>query len=108
MWFRRRRQADCLRTCPVCGGHLPCPINWEPSGDEHWRIAMRCGDCDSRYELTITNERAKRLDHELDVDLQAIRRVLNTLDRERMADEIEQFVTALDQGLIDAGDFSPR
>ena len=108
MWPRRRRPPDALRSCPLCRGRFPCPVCWEPSDEQHWLIVMRCGDCGSRYEITVTNERAKRLDRELDLDQRAIRRVLDTLDRERMAAEIEDFVTALDRDLIDPADVAPR
>jgi hypothetical protein len=108
MWFRRRRPSDSLRSCPLCHGRFPCPITWEPSDETHWLIAMRCGDCGSWYELTVSNERAKQFDRELDVDQRAIRRGLEAMDRERMAAEIEGFVTALGRDLIDATDFAPR
>jgi hypothetical protein len=108
MWLRRRRASDPLRSCPLCHGPFTCPISWEPSDDEHWLIVMRCGDCGCWYELTVGNERARQLDRELDVDQRAIRRGLEAMDRERMAAEIEGFVTALGRDLIDPADFAPR
>jgi hypothetical protein len=110
MWFRRRipQPLDTVRSCPVCHGQFTCPISWEPRGERHWHLVMHCGDCDWWYEETIDNARAAQLDRELDGDQRAIRRVLNHLDRERMAAEIDLFVTALGQDLIDPGDFAPH
>ncbi len=99
---------DGLRRCPVCDGRFPCPMTWEPVDDRHWHIDIRCGDCGWWYEMTASNARAAEYDRELDCDQWPIRRALNRLDRERMATEIELFVTALGQDLIDPGDFAPR
>jgi hypothetical protein len=81
-------------------------MNWGPADDRHWHIELRCGDCGWWYEMTVTNARAADLDRELDADQWPIRRVLTDLDRTRMATEIERFVTALGQDLIEPGDFA--
>ena len=75
----RLRRADAVRRCPSCGSDFPCPMHWEPAGDEHWWVRLRCGDCGHWYEATITNERARRLDAELDADVRAITRALEQL-----------------------------
>jgi hypothetical protein len=106
--LRRATALDSLRICPVCHGHFVCPMSWGPSDDLHWHLVMRCGDCGWRYEETVTNARAAEYDRELDYDQATIRRVVSRLDRERMAAEVELFVTALGQDLIDAGDFAPH
>lgn len=76
---KRPRRADTLRRCPECGGRLPCPMSWEPAGDEHWWIRLRCGDCGAWYEVTVSNERARRFDAELDADMREIARALDQL-----------------------------
>ncbi|HET9740751.1 MAG TPA: zinc ribbon domain-containing protein [Solirubrobacteraceae bacterium] len=78
--FRKRpRRVDALRRCPECGGRLPCPMSREPAGDEHWWVRLRCGDCGAWYEVTISNERARRFDAEFDADMRAIARALEEL-----------------------------
>ena len=106
--FTRPVVRDGLRSCPVCAGRYPCPMDWGPADDRHWHIVLRCGDCGWWYDMTVTNARAAEYDRELDADQWPIRRVLTNLDRERMATEIDLFVTALDQDLIGPGDFAPR
>ena len=97
-----------VRRCPVCRGRAPCPIQWEPAGDDHWWIRLRCGACGHWYETTISNERAKRLDAELDADAAAIRHAAERTDHERMSGEIETFVAALRCGAITPDDFDIR
>ena len=101
--FSRRR--DPLRRCPACRGRLACPMDWHESDDTHWHVDLRCGDCGYRWDLEIHDSRASRYDIELDVDRLAMRRALERLDLERMADEVETFATALSRDLIDPADF---
>jgi hypothetical protein len=101
MFLRR----DPLRRCPACRGRLACPLDWYESDDTHWHIDLRCGDCGHRWALEIDDSRAARYDIELDVDRTCIRRALERLDLERMADEVETFATALSRDLIEPADF---
>ncbi|HEX2411110.1 MAG TPA: hypothetical protein VHJ39_08085 [Solirubrobacteraceae bacterium] len=43
-------------------------MSWEPSGDEHWSIDLRCADCEHRWNAVIDDERAARYEAELDAD----------------------------------------
>ena len=52
----------------------------------------------------VDNSRAARFDMELDGD--AIRRTLSSLDLERMAAEVEMFAAALSRDLIEPADFA--
>jgi hypothetical protein len=85
-----------------------CPVEWHESGDERWWILLRCGECRSEREVTITDEIAKRFGADLDTSQREIERAVRLLDEERMAGEIEAFAVALQRDLIDAGDFTPR
>jgi len=109
MRFRRsarRRKADPLRSCPACRSPFVCPIEWEPSDDRHWWIALRCGECGARWEETVDDARAARYDIELDCDIQPIRRAVAMLDLARMADEADAFAAALAHDLIEPADFA--
>jgi hypothetical protein len=109
MLFRRsssRRQTDLLRTCPACRGRLVCPIAWEPADDSHWDIDLRCGDCEHRWQMVVDDRRAARYDVQLDDDLFVIKRTLRRLELERMSDEVEAFVIALERDLIEPADFA--
>ena len=81
-------------------------MGWEPVGDEHWSIDMRCGDCGHWWNTVITNRRAERLDVELDGDMYVLRQALRSLDLERMTAEVEAFAAALDRDLVEPADFA--
>ena len=85
---------------------LACPIEWEPSDDDHWAIHLRCGDCGHAWDAIIDNTRAARYVVELDSDMAAIRRSLRHFDLARMAIEVEAFAAALADDLIEPADFT--
>jgi hypothetical protein len=84
-----------------------CPIEWEPLGDAHWLMAMRCGQCGTWLEMIVPNDVAAAMDVELDRQQTAIAAAADALERERMAAEAEAFIAALERDLIDADDFRP-
>jgi hypothetical protein len=80
-------------------------MTWREHDAAHWHIDVRCGECGNRWEV-VHNDRAKRYDIELDIDVSAIRRALERLDLERMAIDAETFATALARDLIEPADFA--
>jgi hypothetical protein len=97
-----------LQVCSHCHADYVCPVEWQESGDEHWWLLLRCGECRREREVTIPDEVAKRFGADLDASQREIERVLRELDEERMAGEVEAFAQALQRDLVDAGDFTPR
>ena len=75
-------------------------------GAEHWRILLRCGECETWREVMVTNEVARRYDDELNRRAAVVAASWERLDRERMIGEVESMTTALRLGLIDAADFA--
>jgi hypothetical protein len=90
----------------MCGRDFVNPVDWEPVGSEHWRILLRCGECETWREVTVTNAVAQRYDVELDRRAAVLKASWERLDRERMIGEVEAMTTALRRGLIDAADFA--
>ena len=82
------------------------PIDWEPVTPEAWWMQLRCGECHTYREVTVTNAVAERFDRELDRRADVIARTLHKLDTERMAQQVETMIGALRHGLIDAADFA--
>lgn len=97
-----------LPFCPACGSSCVCPIEWEPDGAEHWMIQLHCGACDVWRDARVTNAEAKAFDLELDRQIASIERTLAAIERERMLEQADVFVAALERDLIDATDFSTR
>jgi transcription elongation factor Elf1 len=98
--------ASGLHRCPDCGRDRVCPVDWEAVDEEHWEIALRCGECGTRRDVLATNAEAAEYDVVLDRQQRTIERALTRLDAERMAQELERFVRALADDLIDANDFA--
>ena len=110
--FNRLRKRDRpdpdlhLERCAMCHADFVNPVDWEPVGDTHWWMLLRCGACDTWREVTTTNEVAARFDLELDRRLDIVARALHRLDSRRMAAEVETMILALRHGLVDAADFA--
>ena len=84
-----------------------CLMDWEPAGELHWLIGLRCGECGAWREALVTNEEAHAFDLELGRQTAEIARALERLDRERMTADIDTLVAALRHDLVDAADFAP-
>jgi hypothetical protein len=97
---------DGLHRCPECGRDFVCPVEWDTVGEEHWLIALRCGECGHWREELVTNERANDYDLTLDRQCSKISDALRRIDRERMEAELDVLIAALDRDLIDAADFA--
>ena len=95
-----------LEACAMCATDFVNPVDWEPVGDTHWWMLLRCGACDTWREVTVTNEVAARFDLELDRRMDVVARALERLDRSRMVVEVETMIQALRHGLVDATDFA--
>jgi hypothetical protein len=95
-----------LETCLLCGRDYVNPVDWEPVEGDHWWMLLRCGECDTWRELTVTDAVAERYDTELDRRLDVLDGALHRLDRQRMVGEVEALVVALRRGLVDAADFA--
>ena len=95
-----------LETCGMCLRDFVNPVDWEPVGDTHWWMLLRCGACDTWREVTVANDTAMRYDVELDRRADAITRAAQRLESQQMAAEVETLITALQRDLIDAADFA--
>ena len=95
-----------LEHCALCGDDYVNPVDWEPVGDTHSWMLLRCGACDTWRETTVTNAIASRFDFELDRRLDVLARTLDRIDRRRMAADVETMIEALRRGLVDAADFA--
>ena len=92
--------------CPSCTAAFLCPMDWGTVDDERWWVLSRCGECGHWTETVVTNEQAKRLDLELNLQQALIRRTAERFEAERKAAEADAFIAALQRDLIDAGDFA--
>jgi hypothetical protein len=95
-----------LETCLVCNRDFVNPVDWEPLDGGRWWMLLRCGECDTWREVTVTDAVAERYDSELDARLDVLDDALHVLEHERMVGDVETMVAALRSGLVDAADFA--
>ena len=94
-----------LHTCFHCAGELVYPLDWSEEGPRHWRIVLRCPECESRREGVFDQGAVERLDDELDRGSSALLGDLRRMTHANMSEEVEFFVRALDADLITPSDF---
>ena len=97
--------SDELHVCFHCAGELAYPLDWSEEGARHWRVILRCPDCESRREGVFEQTIVERLDDELDRAAGALLGDLRRLTHANMSEEIEFFIRALDADLIVPSDF---
>ena len=95
-----------LIDCASCGADCVSPIDWETADKTHWWIRLRCGACETRREVVVSDEVAQSYDRALKRHCAVIARAVERLDHERMAAELDAFIGALDRDLIDASWFT--
>jgi hypothetical protein len=96
---------DQLHVCFHCSGELVFPLDWSEEGHRHWRIVLRCPECESRREGIFEQSAVERLEDELDRAAAALLGDLRRVTHANMSDEIEFFIRALDADLIVPSDF---
>jgi hypothetical protein len=94
-----------LHVCFHCAGELVYPLDWSEEGSRHWRIVLRCPECESRREGVFDQATVERLDDELDRGSSALLGDLRRMTHANMSEEIEFFARALDADLILPSDF---
>jgi hypothetical protein len=94
-----------LHICFHCAGELVYPLDWSEEGPRHWRIVLRCPECESRREGVFDQAAVERLDDELDRGSSALLGDLRRMTHANMSEEIEFFARALDADLIPPSDF---
>jgi hypothetical protein len=97
--------AEPLHVCFHCAGELVHPIDWAEAGSNHWRILLRCPECEATREGVFEQRAVERLDDELDRATGALLSDLQRVTHANMAEEIELFVRALEADLIVPSDF---
>jgi hypothetical protein len=94
-----------LHVCFNCAGMLVYPLDWTEEGPRHWRIVLRCPECEARREGVFEQAVVERLDDELDRGSAALLSDLKRITHANMSDEVEFFIRALEADLIVPSDF---
>jgi hypothetical protein len=94
-----------LCRCGSCGSMLVQPLDWALVGRSHWRVVLRCPNCEWTGTGVFDQEAVDRYDRDLDRGTRSLTNTLARVARACMEAEIEQFTRALDAGLIQPFDF---
>jgi len=94
-----------LHVCFHCSGELVYPLDWCEEGNRHWRVMLRCPECESRREGVFEQAIVEQLDDELDRGSSALLSDLRRMTHANMSEEIDFFVRALQADLITPTDF---
>jgi hypothetical protein len=98
-------EAEQLHVCFHCSGELVYPLDWAEEGARHWRVVLRCPECEARREGVFEQTIVERLDDELDRGSSALLSDLRRMTHANMSEEIDFFVRALEADLITPSDF---
>jgi uncharacterized Zn finger protein len=94
-----------LEHCPQCHADFVVPAEYAEAGERHWWMLLRCAQCETMREILVDDDAAEAFDLALDRGLNAIKRTVERLERERMTVEAATLKAALERDLIDASDF---
>jgi hypothetical protein len=94
-----------VHLCPECGSGLVHPIDWATAGEGHWRVVLRCPECEWRsvgfYEQAVLD----RFDQLLDAGTDSLKADLRKLERMNMEEELRRFSALLAGDLVLPEDF---
>lgn len=99
---------DPLHVCFNCTSELVYPLDWAEEGTRHWRIVLRCPECEALREGVFEQAVVEQLDDELDRAAGTLLSDLKRITHANMADEVEFFVRALEADVIVPSDFELR
>jgi hypothetical protein len=94
-----------LHICFNCRSELVFPLDWVEAGERHWRILLRCPECEAHREGVFEQDIVERLDDELERAANRLLDELRQVTYANMSDEIDFFVRALDADLVVPSDF---
>jgi hypothetical protein len=94
-----------LCRCGSCGSMLVQPIDWALIGRTHWRVTLRCPNCEWSGTGVFAQDAVDRFDRDLDRGMRKLQSTLTRVSRACMEAEIESFARALETDLILPFDF---
>lgn len=94
-----------LHVCPDCSGELVYPIRWEERSGDSWEITLRCPDCEWWHTGDYHDDEVDQFDEVLNDGTEKLLEDLRMFSRVNMEEDVERFVQALDNGLIEPMDF---
>jgi hypothetical protein len=101
----RETEPEPLHICNSCGGELVYPLDWVDEDEAHWRMLLRCPDCENVREGIFTQLTIDVFADELDRGEAVLLSALKRFTRENMSEAVDLFIRALHADLILPSDF---
>jgi phage-related protein len=97
-----------LHHCGTCDSDLVYPVEWEEASATHWKVTLRCPNCEWTGTGVFDQATVDSFDEELDRGLVVLVSDLKRVTQENMELEIESFVRALEADAVLPEDFAVR
>jgi hypothetical protein len=94
-----------LWRCGGCDCPFVQPLDWDLVGRSHWRVTLRCPNCEWVGTGVFSQDAVDRFDRELDRGMRKLQSTLARVSRACMEADIESFTHALESDLILPFDF---
>jgi hypothetical protein len=94
-----------LWRCGGCDCPFVQPLDWDLVGRSHWRVTLRCPNCEWIGTGVFSQDAVDRFDRELDRGMRKLQSTLARVSRACMEADIECFTQALETDLIVPFDF---
>jgi hypothetical protein len=94
-----------LWRCGGCECEFVQPLDWDLVGRSHWRVTLRCPNCEWIGTGVFSQDAIDRFDRELDRGMHALQTTLSRVSRACMEADIESFSRALEADLVVPFDF---
>lgn len=96
---------DQLLSCGQCGCDMVQPVEWDGYGPRHWKIELRCPNCEARCSTVVEDDVAELCDRAHQQGARALQLILATISSERDERDVEQLRLALEMNHLLPEDF---
>lgn len=94
-----------MHVCPKCSSKLVYPTDWTDISDTHWKVSLRCPECEWRTVGVFAQADVDRFDEILDRGTDDLVDDLKVLVQANMEDDVDLFVRALSADAVWPMDF---
>lgn len=94
-----------LMACGNCGCGFVQPVDWQEASGKHWRVTLRCPNCEQSGTVVVEDEVVDHYDIALERGAAQLARTLHELVEQNIEVEARRLRHALDGGHLLPEDF---
>ncbi len=94
-----------LTSCGACGCGFVQPVDWDEAGSRHWRLTLRCPNCEQTGTVVVEDEVVDHYDIVLERGAADLARTLHELVESSIDEQVARLRDALDGGHLLPEDF---